>query len=375
VYSKTLTLQWPAAKSHSRWAIGETISSELVSVKYFVRTKIIVTSPYGTETIELADQELFIVSTNDAERQLAIAKFHEMQDAMVAEGSTKRSKSKSPRRSRADKPELDGKMPPSPGVAMLANVSNTTGSGASGSKLPPSSFAPGRSSKSSSSRRPHTSAGPRDKPINFAGGAYGRGGTPHGQEGEASATAASGQSGHGSNGGSNTAAQKRHSEMLMRTTRPDSRGNPFHAFSSPVIGLSSREKKSSSKFAAGLGLGSGGNSSSKLSSSSFWSTVHSNGLGGNSSSSSSRSPRIQGAPSNSSTSTTASSSSISTNGSVDISSSEPSDHLREWEEELARIEIRSRKSSDLLGFSGKRKRSVGQPKVVVPDELPVADAS
>jgi len=39
-YSKTLTLQWPAAKSHSRWAIGESISSELVSVKYFVRTKV-----------------------------------------------------------------------------------------------------------------------------------------------------------------------------------------------------------------------------------------------------------------------------------------------------------------------------------------------
>lgn len=40
VWSRTLTLQWPAAKSHSLWAVGETISSDLVSVKYFVRTKV-----------------------------------------------------------------------------------------------------------------------------------------------------------------------------------------------------------------------------------------------------------------------------------------------------------------------------------------------
>lgn len=42
VSSRTLTLQWPAAKSHSLWAIGETISSALVTVKYFVRTKVCV---------------------------------------------------------------------------------------------------------------------------------------------------------------------------------------------------------------------------------------------------------------------------------------------------------------------------------------------
>jgi len=39
-WSKTLTLQWPAPKSHSRWAIGETITSEIVSVKFFVRAKV-----------------------------------------------------------------------------------------------------------------------------------------------------------------------------------------------------------------------------------------------------------------------------------------------------------------------------------------------
>ena len=30
--------------------------------------------------------------------------------------------------------------------------------------------------------------------------------------------------------------------------------------------------------------------------------------------------------------------------------------MREWEEELARIEVRSRRSSDLLGFAGKVRR-------------------
>lgn len=44
IWSKTLTLQWPAPKSHSRWAIGESITSDLVSVKYFVRTKVCHTS-------------------------------------------------------------------------------------------------------------------------------------------------------------------------------------------------------------------------------------------------------------------------------------------------------------------------------------------
>lgn len=40
VWNKTMTLQWPAAKSHSRWAVGETIQSDLVSVRYFVRVKV-----------------------------------------------------------------------------------------------------------------------------------------------------------------------------------------------------------------------------------------------------------------------------------------------------------------------------------------------
>jgi hypothetical protein len=44
VWSRTLTLQWPTVKSHSLWAIGETISSDLATVKYFVRTKVCICS-------------------------------------------------------------------------------------------------------------------------------------------------------------------------------------------------------------------------------------------------------------------------------------------------------------------------------------------
>jgi hypothetical protein len=33
--------------------------------------------------------------------------------------------------------------------------------------------------------------------------------------------------------------------------------------------------------------------------------------------------------------------------------------VQEWEAELAKIEIQSRKSSDMLGFASKRKRSTG----------------
>lgn len=40
VWNKTLTVQWPSAKSNSRWAIGETIKSQLVSVRFFLRIKV-----------------------------------------------------------------------------------------------------------------------------------------------------------------------------------------------------------------------------------------------------------------------------------------------------------------------------------------------
>src|SRR6188768_1961716 len=99
---------------------------------HFVQ-QIIVTSPSGTETIELTDQELFIVSTNETERQLAAAKYAEAQEAIIDGHS--RSKSKSPRRSKADRADVDSiAIPPSPGPGTMLTSANS----ATGRKTPPS---------------------------------------------------------------------------------------------------------------------------------------------------------------------------------------------------------------------------------------------
>lgn len=140
VWTKTLTCQWPATKPH-RWAVGETIESQLISVKFFVRVKIIVSSSLGTESLELEEQELWVVSTNEAERQLALSKYNDATDGA-------RSKSKSPRRSR----RLHDDAPPIPASTSRAQHSPRVSTSLHYS--PATSKPP---------RRPHTSAGPRDK--------------------------------------------------------------------------------------------------------------------------------------------------------------------------------------------------------------------
>ncbi|KAF9533487.1 hypothetical protein CPB83DRAFT_873536 [Crepidotus variabilis] len=370
ILSKTLTLQWPASKSRYRWAIGETISSDLVSVRFFVRTKISVSSPWGSETIELADVELFVVSTNETERQLAISRYAELQE--TASLSSTRSKSKSPRRKRSDRADDDA-IPPSPAVhAALSNIGNSPTASGSGVKAP--------TSRKVNPRRPHTSAGPRDKPVNFAGGAYGQ---TRGREEEATASAStqiSSSTGHGSHGTSAgnvvPPTTKRRSEFIIRgstASHPEPKeGHAFGSASSTSSSSSSTKKgflgssgrvtspnstnSHSSSFIGGPSEPTGSGHSSKLSSSSFWSTVHSNPV--------LTSPKLKEAPSGSSTSTTNSFSSMrstSSYSSVDRSSegvpSSSGDHIREWEEELESIEKRSRKSSDLLSLFRRRKKS------------------
>ncbi|KAK2460572.1 hypothetical protein APHAL10511_007042 [Amanita phalloides] len=75
IWSNVLTLQWPAAKSRSRWAIGETIDGRLATVKFLVHVKVNVTSPAGLYSIELAEKELLVVSTSEAERKQAAIKY------------------------------------------------------------------------------------------------------------------------------------------------------------------------------------------------------------------------------------------------------------------------------------------------------------
>ena len=40
VWNKTITLPWPAARSHSRWAMGETMRGTLGAVSFWVRVKV-----------------------------------------------------------------------------------------------------------------------------------------------------------------------------------------------------------------------------------------------------------------------------------------------------------------------------------------------
>ena len=243
--------------------------SDLPAFKF----QIIVSFPSGTESIDLAEQELLVVSTNEAERQLALAKYNELHCATVR--NTTRSKSKSPRRSRPN-PEEPLPLPPVVGA---------------------NSYGKPRS------RRPHTSAGPGDKPMNFAGGAYGH---SHAQEGGESSTANISREDIGPSGGHSS---KRRSELVIPNTtlRPDSRET---AAKQPRLDGWKPH---------------------------FWPTNRANV---------SVSPRLKNA------------NSVSTTPSSSSSGPEEDSGLREWQEEMEKIEKKSRKSSDLLGFF-KRKRSEG----------------
>ncbi|KAJ6630672.1 hypothetical protein B0H10DRAFT_1982310 [Mycena sp. CBHHK59/15] len=267
VWSKTLTLQWPAAKSHSRWAIGETIQSELVSVRFIVRVKIVVSSPSGTDSLELGEKELLVVSTNEAERQLALSKYNDAAHSNYPDGT--RSKSKSPRRSR----RLHDEVPPVPASASRAEHSHRVS--ASGPYPPPSS-------SSKPLRRPHTSAGLRETSRKAEAGS----GSVSGPEAERK----------GDNGGERDSFHRR------RGPRPDTGDAEIAASHSASKGY----------FNAPLKITTA-NSGGSASSTSLSATSHSSG-------------------------------------------SNQSDEVREWEEELARIEMRSRRSSDLVGFANKRRR-------------------
>ncbi|KAJ6547385.1 hypothetical protein B0H19DRAFT_1266325 [Mycena capillaripes] len=271
VWSKTLTLQWPAAKSHSRWAIGETIESELVSVKFFVRVKIVVSSSFGTESLELEEKELLVVSTNEAERQLALSKYNDALYSSYSDGP--RSKSKSPRRSR--RPNDDA--PPLPASASRADHSHRFSSSSSHYSSAPPQKPP---------RRPHTSAGPRDK-SRTGGGSAPEAGTKETEPGDLF--------------------------RRRRGTRPDTSANAEKA---------ARHSAAKSYF----------NGHAPLTV-----TTAAAGSGGS-----------------------ASSTSLSLSTSSSSMDSNP-DEVREWEEELARIEMRSRRSSDLVGFANKRRRPSETP--------------
>lgn len=209
------------------------------------------------------------MSTNDAERQLALSKYNESYSGGA------RSKSKSPRRSRRENDDA----PPLPASASRAEhshrVSSSTShySSASPSKPP---------------RRPHTSAGPRDKSRT--------GGSASASEAETKETPGEVyRRRRGTRPDTGVAAEKAASQSVAKGYFNADAHTPLTVTTTPVAD-------------------SGGSASS--------------------------------------TSLSTSSSSADSN---------PSDEVREWEEELARIEMRSRRSSDLVGFSNKRRRPAETP--------------
>ncbi|KAJ3891381.1 hypothetical protein GG344DRAFT_47509 [Lentinula edodes] len=270
IWSKTLTVQWPSAKPSSRWGIGETIHSDLVSVRFFARVKVIMihshSCPHSTESFELDEEEIFTTSTNDAERRLAISKTRSQSS------SEARSKSKSPRRTRR-KLEDSPEPVPSTSTSGLKPPPHP--------RVPPSPTASSSKRKDSIPRRPHTSAGPRDSSSsNFS--------TPKVSLETVPIP---------SNSSLDTAApsKKRPATTSMIGGSSDIQTTQnIHAFS-PIISLFSTPSTSSG-----------------------------------------RSTTLE-----------------STECHKDESSSAA---VREWEAELAKIELKSRRSSDLLGFKFKRKR-------------------
>lgn len=229
--------------------------------------------------MDLPEEEILVVSTNDSERQLAVQKYDELLQSTSSEPHT-RSKSKSPRRSRRERDAV----PPSPAPPEYKKSTVSTGS---------VNLSLSARSKSAP-RRPHTSAGPRDKAFSQAAerleSAYGITRDPRNHHAE-------------------------EEDDPLRKRRAEARARP--------------DTSNSAKSNGGKGF--------------------------------IQSPRMSftasGGSSGTSTSTTASNTDAS-------SSSHDSDEMRAWEEELARIEIQSRRSSDMLGFAGKRKRSVGPLRMI-----------
>ncbi|KAF8528213.1 hypothetical protein BU17DRAFT_39117 [Hysterangium stoloniferum] len=69
LFMKTVTLQIPAQKSSSHWAIGQTMQTPLVTLRFFLRIKVTLST---FESFDLAERELTIVSANESDRRQAM---------------------------------------------------------------------------------------------------------------------------------------------------------------------------------------------------------------------------------------------------------------------------------------------------------------
>ena len=171
-WTSNVTIPWPESRGNYRWAIGESMQSEFASVRFFLRTRLVVTGPSGSDTLELDPRELTVVPTNDADRRVAMEKWAEQKE------HAQRSKSKSPWRRRGeDGPNSDSTL----GKADVHGLPSPpqTPAHASSSSGHRRTMADGKARKKTP-RRPHTSAGPSDKSnITFAAAAAAAGGNLH----------------------------------------------------------------------------------------------------------------------------------------------------------------------------------------------------
>ncbi|KAG2061664.1 hypothetical protein BDR06DRAFT_925578 [Suillus hirtellus] len=168
-WRQTLTFSWPDASPSSRWTVGESLQTGTASIRFFIRVKLIVSSPTSSaETVELDDQEIIVVSTNEAQRQLALSRY----------SAASQSKSRSPKRSKRERPNTNTQLPSpprSPPVVVqvpekaptVAKAEHEISNGHTHKFFSVPSPQPGSKYKLKSVRRPHTSAGPRDTPHGY----------------------------------------------------------------------------------------------------------------------------------------------------------------------------------------------------------------
>lgn len=137
------------------------MQSDFATVRFYVRTKLLVSGPGGSETLDLEPREITVVPTSEADRRVAMERWAEQKELSL------RSKSKSPWRRRGDD---------APGTSASADVGKSHGlpsppqtpaqSSESGGDHRKSMYSPNerdRKARKKTPRRPHTSAGPSDK--------------------------------------------------------------------------------------------------------------------------------------------------------------------------------------------------------------------
>ena len=142
------------------------MQSEFASVRFYVRTRINVSGPTGSETLDLDAREITVVPTSEADRKVAMEKWAEQKELSL------RSKSKSPWRKRGeDASGADTKLN-SHGLPSPPQTPAQSSERGDHRQSTHSERDRERKSRKKVPRRPHTSAGPSDKSsLSFAANA------------------------------------------------------------------------------------------------------------------------------------------------------------------------------------------------------------